>query len=688
MTNTITGGHDLAIEISQDAFSAIVAQRLVGDHVVPGGAVRVGSAQATVLPAGPATVELSVRIDEGTIAVGPGALRDLAFDAVIPAKLSVVPTAGPLKLLVEPSAMPKVTWRPGVAASLAQQATALGLAPAIVDFVQGAIAIGLNDAREIELPGLEFDPAQDGLSLTALRSCKAEITTQPAASGHPAMVTLLLTTMTRHASGATKSLRTSAALVTGQQIAVTISPEAVRDGLLCPAIATQVGAAATSLCPVCGDGTARSVLHVLPAEAREHISAANLDAITLAFHQGHASCSVSVSGKAKGFGLAAGLTAELRVSVVGGAVKPAVNVTSTAADLDIPTGVHFATLGALVPIELAIEAIGRGLIGSFATGAIDSGLTKLGALAPPAIAGMTPSVTSAEIHPQGLTVQGTIELAKPIAKPTIKLSETLAVEELYLGSGVTSNVTCFADRSYPYSDYAAMHTWTVTVSTTGFPTAPLPAISWFLNDTKVLSGSRSVSLAVDGEDPRTGDLVAQAIVSTVLAADQRTLTVRSTVPLLDFGVHLRCDVDDGIGVYNATLMRQFTCLQRQFGPEYFADQVACIAKENPKARYLHLRWPASDPAGWEYPGRLDEIRAQLEKILGQSPRPPIDNPWSAGLDLAGAPVLRFGTHGVYHCRVSRVALQIARDSGEHEELGRLRDLVRPARAIRSLLRPR
>jgi hypothetical protein len=451
MGSTLTGNYDVCLELAEEQLVKLIAYTLTGYFPQPitiadfygketvdgleaqlliyvgGATINFTSTSAAIDTRSPYCL-LSLPLTDFTVDVisSQFPVTDPSAGTTTDIGHTTLPLAGtvfvsvPFKLAPPGSTVvmmdftdPSVTVNVALDAASQQEVrstfSAFGADPVAV--LAKVIATTLSSSlRTIDLPGTTFNwqPNQNG-TLNPLQFADMGLVTLLPASGRPGVLAVLGTVLQSHVAAENRSFKILAATDASHQASVTISPEAFRDLIFGPALASQAGLPANNiaaLCPCCG--TAESV----------GIGGLNFTRFcdTLNFGQ----INFQGAGNTSGTGWTANVSfdAHATLTLNSGNGGPTIVPTSKLDDVSVGVSLDWwVWLGSVVigPIGWAIDAVVQSVLSSVVSNAVQNGLSKalqnLGGTQLGAPNGFI--ADAVEVIPGGIILQGHIKIKFP-----------------------------------------------------------------------------------------------------------------------------------------------------------------------------------------------------------------------------------------------------------------------------------
>lgn len=631
MSSKFTGDHDVVVELSDTMLSALVAERLVGVMRFGMSAIRIGAVKVEALAMAPGPrVEITATITHGTLrsASPPLVLRglDLTLRLRVPVELVIEGSTASIRVVLSSLTANDLWWSWGVGAlaSIQAQAAKQGITwnSATEDVARAFLANELKTQSlpPIPIPGIAVDPSTDAFpTASPIRARRLELFSRARDGSSPSIVALLATFMAAHTSGsAAKKTRTI--IGSTHQLALGLSPEAARDGVICPMLAKLFGTTTAGLCPVCGTGSVSlKDRWNLPV-----VSSLELTSVGIAFEAGHvrASCTISGSGPAFTVSGSISVLVGFTLETSGAGTQLVARATLESLSVDIDTN-DFADIFSLGATQAAAE-IAASVIESKATSMFDSQVANHPIARiplPAAPGGISGTYDSVTVDEDGIALYAKVPITpKKLPRPviTLEVSSTQTLTEVGRGAGGS---TCLRS-GYGYTDYDAQQTITVRLVTSGLE--PIVARAWSLSGNAVppTGGNLHIATTTLGAGPDAQDDVAKLVVS--LDASGNTLSLRNDPADGNYMLTAHCVLDDGVDLYTVVDAVSVDGQPRVWEDDYARDKIYCIA--NTVSLDWVIRWPASDPGGREIP-RPSWGERPPEIVRGPWWNPP-GSPWT------------------------------------------------------------
>lgn len=605
MPSTITGDHDIAIELSTRLLQNYLEHALVGAHQIQEASVRVAGVGVEALtgPAGQILARLTIKVSHGTLRLDLGqplTVRRLRVDVnvTVPIALAVAPDGAvrfdPRLAELDASGL-TLAWGAGVEADMQQQLADQGLPwnPGFLGLLRDRLLAALRQIQPppLVIPGVRHDPAAGGfIEAGELRFRALEIGSRAASASGPGRFLLAGTAAPHPGLASALAKKTRNVLGLGQDLALTLSLEALRDGLLCPKLAEVLGTDRDGLCPACGGGGPFSIVDRLGLP----LSRCDITAIEVALVPGALRIALHVSAGAW-FGSASGSAAlSVTFAVVAGELRAQAKVDAVDLEVDSSWLLRIATAGVSEALAELVESAFDDVIVVLLQGLLDPTKPLLAYALPQAIAGQVIVYDGVHVDEDGITLVAHALLQSVMPKfPYVRIEpQYLDSVDTLIGSG-TGSGTCLR-RGYAFRDVDA--DLTIALVPVTHDLEPAQTFRWKLAGVAIPPGTATLTLPVVdlGEGPEANDGVTH--VETELDAEGRVLTLRCRHQDGNYMIHAVCEVDDGIDVYVDYKAVSIEGQQRRWERAYVRDWLRC------KAITLTLeprrRWPASDPPNW------------------------------------------------------------------------------------------
>lgn len=675
MTSTMTGDHDAVVEVSETLLTALVSQQLVGVMRFDDGAVRIGSVRVAALAMQGETARVEVRatITHGTMRVAlpntpPRTIRRLRMTLRAAVPIAVQVTGQAVSLAVNLAAVTAsdltIEWAYGALDDLAAQGIPWNDGFDLLARASLAVALKKQVAPPIAVPGVAFDATTDAFPTAApVKVRRVELASSPKGASSPSVVALLMTFLAKHGDGSVAK-RTRTALGNAHALALGLSPDAVRDGLLCPLLAGYFGTTADGLCPACGNGA-------VSLKDRWNIpvlSRLDLTRIDLRFESGQVVIECAIEGDGPAFTVAGSIALAVTFSLdaTGAALVPHASLVGTTLSIDMNVLLDIASGGATkLAAHLAADAV---------KGLADAKLNQLAASVsqrtvtlPAAPGGAGATYDAVSIDEDGVVLYAKVPLkARVLAAPTFAIDDALTEQRTEVVRGVDGG-TCVR-QGYDFVDYDCTQTHALSLRTAGLE--PLVSAAWSVQGASVPSGGGALSLPAtnfgDGADAGDGAVVVDVAVSS--RGDAFTLRNRSSDGNYLLGV--TCVLDDGVDVYTAYQTLSVDGQPRVFDAQYALDKIHCAQRTvslRPRAS-----WPASD-------GPEGVIVAPWARIVGALPGHgpgPTDGPSFASIGW-----FRAVEGGVMRTAAGEALMQQLVTADERPAIADPSGLRRPQRAV-------
>lgn len=605
MGSGITGDFDLAFEISEHLLSVQVAEQLVGERTFDGGGVRIGAARVEAVDGGgAAVVRIVADVLDGTVTlydvttrVRP-VVRGLRFQFTLTCPVEVelegqVPRLRCRFGLATPLA---VTWSPQARVTIPPQLGKYGW-----DWEKfernflGALRLALLAVAPPAVPlrGVLVDPEANVFPPTdgRLRVRTLRLVSRAGGAGERPGLVALATVFAGSVDGAPER-RVRGASGAGDHLALTLSPEAVRDGIACRFLADALGTDRAGLCPACGTGTVSlKDRYDLPVVHR-----LDLTRVDVAFLEGRVRLSGEMSGAGPGFEAAGGFVVDVTFTLgqAGGATELLAHASVVHVDLAIDTEdvVDFLTFGATQALASQVAAIAEVHLRVALAEVASRGPVARVAL--PDLEGLDETWTSVNVSPDGLSIVGRVAgRPRTVVSPEVAILGEPVTTYTEVARG-TAGATC-ARSGYAYVDNDAEVTHFLRVAVTG--TARAYRVRWLVSGLEVPAAGGTLTFATAntgrGADANDG----RVSLSASFDGTGTILALRNRPSDGNFAVNVVALVEDGVDVYTDVKALSFDGQPRVWPEEYFHDLFRCMQKTVPVER--RFRWPASDPADWD-----------------------------------------------------------------------------------------
>lgn len=630
MTSKTTGDHDVVVELSETVLSAMIAEQLVGVRRFGATIVRIAAASVTALAPvdGQARVEIRAKIIHGTARSNAPSLtlRGLRLTLRIRAPIAIeVSETGAPSIRVElkgtTSADVTTDWEPGTLTQLCQQAAAQGVT--VTEGLLEMLAVTmLTEALKaqtlppVAIPGVKVDPACDAMStVSPMTVRRMEVTSRAREGSSPSVIALVATMLAAHGDGAAaKKTRTGLGFADG--LAVGLSPDAVRDGIVCPALAKFFRSTTSGLCPACGGGT----VSLKDRWSIPVFSRLDMTRIDLAFNTGEVVVTCAVDGAGPAFTLHGSITLHVTFALVSGALEVRATLDTPSLSIDTNDVLDVFSLGATQALASLAAELARNLAKSFFDAAF--GDKPVATVALPAAPGANAVYDAVWVDEDGVLLFAKVPVvAKTLAPVSVSLDVSMTQRLTVVRTG-SDGATCLKS-GYAYSDCDAEQTFTARVSAKGL--APIVDAAWNVAGQPVPREGGELALAASntGEGADAQDGAVRVFVA--VDASQWAFTLRNVTTDGNFLLGLSCQVDDGVDVYGAYATLSVDGQPRLWDAQYGRDTLECARRT--VSLDPQIRWPASDGPEGAFPGGVLRGIPRIHIGLGGG-RDPSDSPWA------------------------------------------------------------
>ncbi len=630
MTSKTTGDHDAVVELSETVLSAMIAEQLVGVRRFGATVVRIAAASATALAPvdGRARVEIRATIIHGTARsdAPPLTLRGLRLTLRIRAPIALeVSAAGAPSIRVDlegtTSADVTIDWEPGTLTRLCQQAAAqrVTVTEGFLDLLAVKLltdALKAQTLPPVAIPGVKVDPACDAMSTSAPMTVRRmEVTSRAREGSSPSVVALVATMLAAHADGAAaKKTRTGLGFADG--LAVGLSPDAVRDGIVCPALAKFFRSTTSGLCPACGGGAVSlKDRWSLPVFKR-----LDMTRIDLAFKTGEVVVTCAFDGDGPAFTVRGSLTVHVTFALVNGALEVWASLDTPSLSIDTNDFLDGLLLGASQGLASLAAEVVRNFAKSFFDAAL--GGKPVTTVALPAAPGANAVYDAVWVDEDGVLLFAKVPVVKKTLVPVAVWLDVSMTQRLTVLRTGTDGATCL-NSGYAYSDCDAEQTFTARVVAKGLE--PIVDAAWNVSGRPVPREGGELTLAAgntgEGADAQDGSVR----VFVAVDASQWAFTLRNVTTDGNYLLGLSCMVDDGVDVYGAYATLSVDGQPRLWDAQYGRDTLECARRT--VSLDPQIRWPASDGADDAFPGGLLRGLSRIHIGLGGG-RDPSDSPWA------------------------------------------------------------